>query len=113
MELEEQYERKLRKVEESEKQYKMLLPVKTKSGFHTQREEIKDEEADDRSVEVAVKTDHTAHRGDGDENSMANVLVSFGKLIGERTNALYQYRLRIGTMSASFLEDPQNRVCIA
>lgn len=110
-ELEENYELKLRKVEESEKRYKMLLPVKTRSGFHTQMTEEVDE-VEEEAMEDSVVEDIEAKAPTSEEDSLKDAVVSLGKLVAQRRAALLQYKLRIGTLSAGFLEDPHNRVCL-
>jgi hypothetical protein len=110
--LENVYENKLRKVEESEKRYKMLLPIKNRTGLHMQVTEEVDEEVIENGHAKVQQKETQQTPPDEAENPLKDAVFSLGKLVAQRRAALLQYRLRIGTLSAGFLEDPNNRVYI-
>jgi hypothetical protein len=113
--IESQYENNLANFEDTGKKLKALLPFKTSRGLQAQTIEVDEEEifSKAKGKEVGQKDENEEEEEEEEEEDKMpyqDCIVSVGKLVAEREEKLMQYKLRIGTLSAGFLEDPYNRV---
>jgi len=104
--LENRYESRRMAEEMSLKTTKVMLPIKTKKGMEYPTV------TEDRpsAVYPADSTPLQAVNGDTETETPKLGFVSAALIIAQRRKKLAEYKARIGILSASFLEDPENRV---
>ena len=124
IDFEARYEHQLARKEKSAKKVKELLPIKTNGSLRTQiieeddvpEEEVEDEEEEYEDVPVDV-LDEIVENGDlrnddepEESHKHINKVFSTAGLLANRRQKLAEYKVKMGILSASFLEDPENRV---
>ena len=123
--LENLYEKKHAKEMESVKPFRVLLPTKTKHGLELQtidEEELEEaKSAHSKSYEEALNNENSAlqkmtkvkpmnQKSCFETEDHSSKVISTAMLLARRRQKLGEYKMKIGILSASFLEDPENRV---
>jgi len=112
--LENKYESKYAKEMDQTKSVRVLLPIKTKRGLTMQTAHDEDLQFPKTTFENSAtncklaKTNMKGEQVNADDES--GKVISTAMLLARRKDKLNEYKMKIGILSASFLEDPENRV---
>lgn len=107
--LEDAYENKHRKILESMEEESNFLPIKTRKGL----EFVKGTKVKDAMEEELPMEEYQANEAseNGTEEKDEKPLeVTTAMLLAQRKQKIAEYKVRIGVMASSFLEDPENRL---
>jgi len=116
------YEKKYAQEMESSKAYRVLLPVKTKRGFEERtvdEEELQQAkfqhaksyvDSENAALQKMTKVIPMNQKPSFETEDHSNKVISTAMLLAQRRQKLGEYKMKIGILSASFLEDPENRV---
>lgn len=114
--IENQYENEILPASISKKRTRHLLPVKTALGFEkrTIEEDIEQEEEDGEQQffiksEEDKSSDVEFELGNVEKDSFSRPM-STAEILALREQSLAQYKLQIGVLSSSLLEDPQLKI---
>lgn len=115
--IESQYENEILPASVSKKRTRHLLPVKTALGLEkrTVEEDIEEEEEDGKQEQFFIKSeedkssDSEFEVGEAEKDSFSRPM-STAEILALREQSLAQYKLQIGVLSSSLLEDPQLKI---
>lgn len=111
--LEADYEQTHMKVMESMEEESNLLPIKTKKGFqfHAPTKLSKNIEFEEEAfVEEESETPPKGIASFANDKNFVTQEVTTAMLMAQRKRKVAEYKVRIGVLASSFLEDPENRV---
>ncbi|CAG7824019.1 unnamed protein product [Allacma fusca] len=111
---EKRYEDQRAEQEKTTKKVRELLPIKTVGGLRSQTEEEEEEELD-VDLPVNLLDENGEYEEADEENREEEVeervqVYNTTTLLANRKQKVSEYKMKIGILAASFLEDPENRM---